>query len=174
VGRNAGVPATVNAVGTALECFHETAERDVEYGTHQQGQSPACKFIAQIEPYVAAAARPRLKSPPGSQLPQWPIGRLDQDASVGTIERNTADERFTPDAARDHVGYQDLGISARFAGPNGMSEAERDEFRIAFDVGYEIEHFIHAVVDAPLRLKNRHFSLRRSILTQDAALADGK
>ena len=45
-----------------------------------------------------------------------------------------------------------------------MSDAERYEFMIAFDVGHQVEHLIGAVMDAPHRPKNRHFSLRRSVL----------
>jgi len=45
-----------------------------------------------------------------------------------------------------------------------MSDAERHEFGIALDVGHQVEHLICAVMDAPHRPKNRHFSLRRSIL----------
>ena len=45
-----------------------------------------------------------------------------------------------------------------------MSEAERHELGITFDVGHQVEHLVNAVMDAPHRPKNRHFSLRRSIL----------
>jgi hypothetical protein len=39
------MPATVNSIGTALESLHEAAECNIEDGTHQQRQSPACEFI---------------------------------------------------------------------------------------------------------------------------------
>jgi len=49
------------------------------------------------------------------QFAQWPIRRIDQNASVGAIERNTTQEGFTPDAACDHhVGDQDLSLAAPF------------------------------------------------------------
>src|SRR6516164_9649463 len=119
----------------------------------------------QMEPYVAAVVRSRLKCPSGLQSTQRSIRRLDQNAPVGAVERNAACEGFTINPARDrHVGHQDLGLSTRFTRQNGMSDAERHEFMIAFDVGHQIEHLICAVMDAPHRTKNRHFSLRRSIL----------
>jgi hypothetical protein len=162
------VLASVNNIGTTLEGLHETAECDIEYRPHQQRQSPACKLILQIEPNVAAAVRARLKCPSGSQATQRSIRRLDQNASIGAVERNTACEGFTIDPACDrHVGHQDLGLSARFTGQNGMSQAERHEFMIAFDVGHQVEHFFCAVMDVPHRPKNRHFSLRRGILPRD-------
>src|SRR6516164_3861080 len=161
--------ASVNNIGTALESLHEAAECSVEHGIHQQRQSPACKLIVQMEPDVAAAVRSRLKCPSGSQLAQRSIRRLDENASVGAIERNTACEGFTINPARDrHVGHQELGLSARFTGQNRMSDAERHEFMIAFDVGHEIEHLICPVTDAPHLPKNRHFSLRRGILPHDS------
>jgi hypothetical protein len=49
-----------------------------------------------------------------------------------------------------------------------MSLAERHEFRIAFNVGHEVEHLVCAVMDPPHRPKNRHFFLRRSILPEMA------
>src|SRR6516162_3178292 len=122
----------------------------------------------QMEPYVAAVVRSRVKCPSGSQLTQWSIRRLDQNASIGAIERNAACEGITIDPACDrHVGHQDLGLSARFTGQNGMSQAERHEFMIAFDVGHEVEHLACAVMDVPHRPKNRHFSLRRGIPPRD-------
>src|SRR5262245_62858225 len=91
------VPATVNNIGTALESLHEAAECGIEHRTHQQRQSPACKLIVQMEPDVAATIRSRLKCPSGLQSTQRSIRRLDQNASVDAIERNTACERFTID-----------------------------------------------------------------------------
>jgi hypothetical protein len=175
VGRNTDVLASVNNIGTTLEGLHESAECDIEYRTHQQRQSPACKLILQIEPNVAAAVRARLKCPSGSQSTQRSIRRLDQNASVGAIERNTAYEGFTIDPACDrHVGHQCLNPSVCFTGPNGMSLAERHEFRVAFNVGHEVEHLVSAVIDAPHRPKNRHFSLRRNILPLRQEMANGE
>jgi Iap family predicted aminopeptidase len=37
--------ASVNNIGTALESLHEAAERGIEYSTHQQRESLACKLI---------------------------------------------------------------------------------------------------------------------------------
>jgi len=162
------VLVTVNNIGTALESLHEAAERGIEYSTHQQRQGSACKLIMQMEPDIAAAVRSRLKCPSGSQLTQRSIRRFDQNASVGAIERNTACEGFTIDPARDrHVGHQDLGLGARFTGQNGMSQAERHEFMIAFDVGHQVEHLTWAVMDVPHLTKNPHFSLQRGVLPRD-------
>jgi hypothetical protein len=55
-----------------------------------------------------------------------------------------------------------------------MSLAERQEFRIAFNVGHEVEHLVSAVIDAPHRSKNRHFSLRRSILPLRQEMANSE
>jgi hypothetical protein len=175
VGRNTDVLASVNNIGTTLEGLHESAECDIEYRTHQQRQSPACKLILQIEPNVAAAVRARLKCPSGSQSTQRSIRRPDQNASIGAVERNTAYEGFTIDPACDrHVGHQCLNPSVCFTGPNGMSLAERHEFRVAFNVGHEVEHLVSAVIDAPHRPKNRHFSLRRNILPLRQEMANGE
>jgi hypothetical protein len=175
VGRNRDGLASVNNIGTTLEGLHEAAECDIEHRTHQQRQSPACKLIVQIEPDVAAAVRARLKCPSGSQLTQRSIRRPDQNASISAIERNTAYEGFTIDPACDrHVGHQYLNPSVRFPGPNGMSLAERHEFRIAFNVGHEVEHLVCAVMDPPHRPKNRHFFLRRSILPLRQEMANGE
>jgi len=54
-----------------------------------------------------------------------------------------------------------------------MSQAKRNEFRIAFDVCDEIEHLVCTVADAPRRLKNPHFSLCPNIMQQDAEIANG-
>src|SRR5262245_20734027 len=167
--------ATVNNIGTALESLHEAAECGIEHSTHQQRQSPACKLIMQMESDVAAVVGSRLKCPSGSQLTQRSIRRFDQNASVGAIERNAACKGITIDPARDrHVGDQDLGLSARFTGPNGMSLAERHEIRIAFNVGHEVEHLVRAVMDPAHRPKNRHFFLRRSILPLRQEMANGE
>ena len=144
-------PATVAKRSEAAEC-------GVEHSTHQQRQSPACKLIVQTEPYVTAVVRSRLKCPTGLQSTQRSIRRLDKNASVGTIERNAADEGFTTDAARNrHVRHQNLGPGAPGTRANGMFEAEWHELGIAFDVGNELEHIGRGMPDMPLGRELRHY-----------------
>ncbi|HEY2401674.1 MAG TPA: hypothetical protein VGI23_15090 [Steroidobacteraceae bacterium] len=98
-----------------------------------------------------------MKSPFGTQPTQRSIRRFDQNASVGAIKRHTASEGFAKQGVCDrHLGRQDLGLDACFTGSYDIPQAERHELGVALDVGYQVEHFIGAVINPLLRLESRH------------------
>jgi hypothetical protein len=64
-------------------------------------------------------------------------------------------EKLVADA---HVGNQHLPLAFLAAAADLQHLAERDEFRIALDVGHEVEHRFGGVRHAPRRPELRHQS----------------
>jgi hypothetical protein len=151
--------SSVNGIRPLLERLHDAAERRVEHRAHQQCKTPAGKLVGKRESDLAAPGIAGQKIPTAVQSPHQTIRRGDQDAPVRPVQGDAATEGFTEYQVRDrHVGRQGHDIAARLARPDDLPLAEGNEFRIAFDVGDEIEHLIGAVRDQSVDQKIRHLS----------------
>lgn len=58
-----------------------------------------------------------------------------------------------------HIGNEQVVVAAFPARHNDMLLTMWDEFRIALDIGDEIEHLLRAVVHATLGMDDRHLSI---------------
>ena len=88
-------------------------------------------------------------------MTERPVDVLDPDLEPGLVERNPAGEGFANELVADrHAG--DQRFAAVVVGPAAAHPqrlAEGNEFRIALDVGDEIEHLRGPVANPALVVK---------------------
>ena len=96
------------------------------------------------KPTSQAVVGLRLEGPAVLQIAERPLQIFDHDLQVGTVQRHPAGEGFPHQLERHrHVGDDDLGaVGLRRALADLQRLAQRHEFRIALDVGDEIEHLV--------------------------------
>ena len=92
------------------------------------------------------------KVQPFSRLENGPFRYSTRILSFGTVQRDAGGERFAYQLERHrHVRDHDLGaVGLRHALAHLQRLAQRHEFRIALDIGDEVEHLVGAVRDAAL------------------------
>ena len=93
------------------------------------------------------------ETPTTFKLPKWTIEIFDQDRKALAIDCCLALEGFADWTISDrHVGNEDSrSLSTLGASSHNETLAQWNKFRIALDIGHEVEHFDGAVLDPSRR-----------------------
>jgi len=127
-------------------------ESGVEHRAHQHREHPTPELVGDEESDDAGIIGFRLEGPAVLELAERTLQIFDHDFQVRTIERHPACKSLADKLKRHcHVGDDDLAaVRLRRSLADFQRLAQRHEFRIALDVGDEIEHFLRAVMHAAL------------------------
>ena len=100
----------------------------------------------------AAAARRLFENPVIVEIAERPLGVFDIDAAR-RVERNARGEALAEHAeANDQIGDDQVRAALAYAG----TDAPRQEFRIALNIGDEREELLRRIGEHPLLGMSRH------------------